>query len=82
MNWYDFAVQFADAQWNRTAGNSRKNTAKALTATTVAMLRTPPAGFKPVDVRTALREFAFNTRAARGGAPARYPPSCRWVERN
>ncbi|WP_369356780.1 hypothetical protein [Streptomyces sp. cg2] len=60
VNWYDFAVQFVDAQWERTAGNSLKNTAKVLTATTVAMLRTSGAAYQPVDVRTALREFAFN----------------------
>lgn len=46
VNWYNFAVQFADVQWGRTAYNSRKNTAKALTATTVAMLRTPPHGLQ------------------------------------
>ncbi|MBA2950329.1 tyrosine-type recombinase/integrase [Streptomyces himalayensis] len=81
VSWYDFAVQFADAQWHRTAGNSRKNTAKALMATTVALLRTPPAAFKPVDVRTALREFAFNTRR-REEAPPQVAMILNWVERN
>ncbi|MFD6280856.1 tyrosine-type recombinase/integrase [Streptomyces sp. NPDC060209] len=81
VNWYDFAVQFADVQWGRTAGNSRKNTAKALTATTIAMLRTSSAGFKPVDVRTALREFAFNTKR-RADAPQEVSVILRWVERN
>ncbi|MFD3845248.1 tyrosine-type recombinase/integrase [Streptomyces microflavus] len=81
LNWYDFAVQFADIQWSRTAGNSRKNTAKALTATTIAMLRTPLAGFKPVDVRTALREFAFNTKR-REEAPQEVSVILKWVARN
>ncbi|MEU9209013.1 hypothetical protein AB0D27_13935 [Streptomyces sp. NPDC048415] len=81
MNWYDFAVQFADAQWRQTAGNSRKNTAKALTMATVALLRTPPTGFRPVDVRTALREFAFNTRR-REEAPPEVVTILKWVERN
>ncbi|MFI1183355.1 site-specific integrase [Streptomyces sp. NPDC020799] len=81
VNWYDFAVQFADAQWHRTAGNSRKNTSKALTATTIALLRTSPAAFKPVDVRTALREFAFNTRR-REEAPPEVATILKWVERN
>ncbi|MFE7174252.1 tyrosine-type recombinase/integrase [Streptomyces sp. NPDC057616] len=80
VSWYDFAVQFADAQWHRTAGNSRKNTAKALMTATVALLRTPPA-FKPVDVRTALREFAFNARR-REEAPAELATILKWVERN
>ncbi|MEU0406760.1 tyrosine-type recombinase/integrase [Streptomyces griseorubiginosus] len=81
MNWYDFAVQFADAQWHRTAGNSRKNTAKALMTATVALLRTPPVAFKGVDVRTALREFAFNTRR-REEASAQVLMILKWVERN
>ncbi|MFD3580603.1 tyrosine-type recombinase/integrase [Streptomyces sp. NPDC058644] len=81
VNWYDFAVQFADTQWLRTAGNSRKNTAKALTATTVAFLRTSPTAFKPVEVRTALREFAFNTRR-REEAPPEVATILKWVERN
>ncbi|WP_420033709.1 tyrosine-type recombinase/integrase [Streptomyces sp. cg28] len=81
VNWYDFAVQFADAQWHRTAGNSRKNTAKALTAATVAFLRTRPSTFRPVDVRTALREYAFNTRR-REGAPPEVASILKWVERN
>lgn len=81
MNWYHFAVQFADVQWHRTGGNNRKNTAKALMATTVALLRTPPAAFRAVDVRTALREFAFNTRR-RQDAPAEITTILKWVERN
>ncbi|MEU4092991.1 tyrosine-type recombinase/integrase [Streptomyces sp. NPDC026673] len=81
VSWYSFAVQFADAQWHRTAGNSRKNTAKALMTATAALLRTPPTAFKPVDVRTALREFAFNARR-REQAPPEVAVILRWVERN
>ncbi|MGW6398918.1 tyrosine-type recombinase/integrase [Streptomyces sp. NPDC055134] len=81
VNWYDFAVQFAAARWVRTAGNTRKNTAKALTATTIALLRTSPSAFKPVDLRTALREYAFNTRR-RAEAPPEVAIILRWVQRN
>ncbi|MBZ4319415.1 tyrosine-type recombinase/integrase [Streptomyces huiliensis] len=81
LNWYVFAVQFADAQWKRTAGNTRKNTAKALTATTIALLRTSSCPFAPVDVRTALREFAFNTRR-RDEAPPEVARILKWVERS
>ncbi|MER5882579.1 site-specific integrase [Streptomyces sp. NPDC001941] len=81
VNWYDFAVQFADAQWQRTAGNSRKNTAKALMSTTVALLRSQPSAFAAVDVRTALREFAFNTRR-REEAPPEVAVILRWVQRS
>ncbi|MCM1966203.1 site-specific integrase [Streptomyces sp. G1] len=81
-NWYDFAVQFTDAQWVRTSGNNRKNVAKALMATTVALLKSsPPSHFAPVDVRTALREFAFNT-GRRESAEAEIGAILAWVRRN
>ncbi|MEV0527851.1 site-specific integrase [Streptomyces sp. NPDC050439] len=81
VNWYDFAVQFCDVQWRRTSGNSRKNVSKALMATTIELLRTPASPFKAVDVRTALREFAFNTRR-REEAPPDVAVILKWVERN
>ncbi|MET7797072.1 tyrosine-type recombinase/integrase [Streptomyces decoyicus] len=81
VNWYDFAVQFCDAQWRRTSGNNRKIVAKVLMATTIALLRISPNGFKAVDVRTALREWAFNTRR-RQDAPAQVVTILQWVERN
>lgn len=81
VSWYDFAVQFTDAQWERTAGNSRKSTARVLMSTTMALLRTPPTGFKPVDARTALRQFAFNTRR-REEAPPEVVTILKWAERN
>lgn len=76
VNWYDFAVQFADAQWRRTSGNNRKNVAKALMTATVALLHSPlPARFQPVDVRTALREFAFNTNLSANGCTTCVTPA-------
>ncbi|MET8688894.1 site-specific integrase [Streptomyces sp. NPDC004732] len=71
----------ADSQWHRTAGNSRKNTAKALTAATVAFLRAQPSAFRLVDVRTALREYAFNARR-RDEAPPEVAVILKWVKRN
>ncbi|RSS80731.1 tyrosine-type recombinase/integrase [Streptomyces sp. WAC06614] len=82
VSWYDFAVQFADHQWQRTSGNSRKNTAKALTAATLALLKAPvPSAYDPVTVRRALREYAFNARR-RAAVPADESVVLRWIERN
>ncbi|MFI2350374.1 tyrosine-type recombinase/integrase [Streptomyces sp. NPDC019443] len=81
-SWYEFSIRFADAQWRRTSGNNRKNVAKALMTTTIALLRAPlPSRFAPVDVRTALREFAYNTRR-RPEAPPEVAQILQWVERN
>ncbi|MBA4861738.1 tyrosine-type recombinase/integrase [Streptomyces sp. PSKA54] len=81
VNWYDFAIQFTDAQWARTSGNNRKNVAKALMTATVALLRTPPSSLNPVDLRRALREYAFNTKR-REDAPPEIATILKWVERN
>ncbi|MGK4906522.1 tyrosine-type recombinase/integrase [Streptomyces albus] len=84
-NWYDFAIGFVDKSWPHTSGNDRKNMAKAMTAATVALLRTSPKQFDGVRLRTALREWAFNTkRRTDPDEPA--PDDIRvildWVKRN
>ncbi|WP_406216077.1 tyrosine-type recombinase/integrase [Streptomyces canus] len=81
MSWYAFAVEYVDARWPQLGGNSRKNTAKTLTAATLALLRTQPTQFDPVSVRTALREWAFNANRRRE-APRDVVTILRWVERN
>jgi hypothetical protein len=80
-SWYRFAVEYMDFRWPQLGANSRKNTAKALTATTIALLRVQPTQFDPVAVRTALREWAFNANR-RAEAPQDVVAILRWVERN
>ncbi|UKY50305.1 tyrosine-type recombinase/integrase [Streptomyces inhibens] len=81
MNWYAFAIEFCDVQWQRTSGNNRKTVAKVLMATTIALLPTVSNNFKAVDVRTGLREWAFNTRR-RQDAPPEGATILAWVGRN
>ncbi|WP_328431494.1 tyrosine-type recombinase/integrase [Streptomyces sp. NBC_00453] len=81
MSWYKFAIQYVDARWPQLGGNSRKNTAKTLTAATIALLRAQPTQFAPMAVRTALREWAFNANR-RPDAPRDVVTILRWVERN
>ncbi|MCX5153035.1 hypothetical protein OG914_03250 [Streptomyces sp. NBC_00291] len=81
-NWYAFAVTFADALWGRTSANNRKVVAKTLMTVTVALLRSPiPAHMAPVGVRTALREYGFNTKK-RHQAPPETLMILKWVARN
>lgn len=84
-NWFDFVVEYVDWKWPSASGNSRKNMAKALTATTIALLRKPvPEQFDPVDVRRALREYTFSNRRNDPVKPV--PEDMRsildWVKRN
>ncbi|MFJ4519642.1 hypothetical protein ACIP4Y_01600 [Streptomyces sp. NPDC088810] len=74
MSWYKFAVEYVDARWPQLGGNSRKNIAKTLTATTIALLRAKRTQFPPAAVRTALREWAFNTNR-RPTRPETWRPS-------
>jgi integrase len=78
--WYAFAVGLADAKWKRSAAHSRKNRAEALMTATVALLRKQPDRFTPLQVRTALRRWAFNTER-RDEAPRDVTAILRWVER-
>jgi transposase len=66
--------------WPRACANSRETTAKTMTTTTVALLRTQPQQFDAVDVRTALREWGFNAKR-RAKAPDEVKAIRDWVRR-
>ncbi|MFE0255726.1 tyrosine-type recombinase/integrase [Streptomyces sp. NPDC059010] len=79
---YEFALQYVDMKWPRISANNRKNTAKALTKVTLALLRTElPDRFDPIDVRRALREYAFN-KLRRDEAPPEVRTVLSWIARN
>ncbi|MEU5519827.1 tyrosine-type recombinase/integrase [Streptomyces sp. NPDC047860] len=80
--WYSFAIEYVDWKWAQSSGNSRKNVAKAMTAATIALLRTQPSQFDPQDMRTALREYAFNTKRRSSSLPDEVREILDWVERN
>ncbi|MGK5731476.1 tyrosine-type recombinase/integrase [Streptomyces sp. URMC 124] len=79
--WYEFALQYVDMKWARISANNRKNTAKALTKVTIALLRAEPKQFAPIEVRKALREYAFN-KLRRDEAPPAVRTILSWVQRN
>ncbi|MEU6228137.1 site-specific integrase [Streptomyces sp. NPDC047042] len=86
VKWFEFAIEYVDWKWPRASGNTRKNMAKALTPTTIALLRTPPpTHFDPVQVRRALREYAFNVNRRNDPnkpVPAEVQTILDWVKRN
>ncbi|MCB5911071.1 tyrosine-type recombinase/integrase [Streptomyces pinistramenti] len=86
VNWYDFAVEYVDWKWPSASANTRKCMAKALTPATIALLRQPPPShFNPVEVRRALREYAFNSRSRTDPdkpVPAEVQKILDWVQRN
>ncbi|WP_236046768.1 site-specific integrase [Streptacidiphilus fuscans] len=80
--WYAFATDYVDANWKRWSANNRESVAKTFTAVTLAALRTPPPDrFDQLPMRTALREFAFNSKR-RSQAPDDMTDILTWVDRN
>ncbi|WP_067021606.1 tyrosine-type recombinase/integrase [Streptomyces dysideae] len=81
VGWYDYALQFVDAQWSHASANHRKNTARTLMITTTALLGREPPGVSSRRVRTALSEWAFNTER-RESAPDDVVAVLGWVRRH
>jgi len=69
-------------KWQRISANHRSNIAEALTKVTVALIRTESDIFEPVEVRTTLREWAFNASPARKDKPDDVALILAWVRRN
>jgi site-specific recombinase XerD len=84
LSWLTFAIEYVDMKWPHLAPNSRRNTARALTAATLAMLSSTRGRPAEDDLRTALATWAFNYRArSSGGEPsAQVATSLRWLTRN
>ncbi|MCB5911049.1 tyrosine-type recombinase/integrase [Streptomyces pinistramenti] len=81
ITWYEFALQYVDMKWPRISANNRQSTAKALTKVTLALLHAHPTPFDPVQVRKALREYAFN-KNRRDEAPPEMRTILSWIRRN
>ncbi|MFG2285288.1 tyrosine-type recombinase/integrase [Streptomyces sp. NPDC048595] len=81
VTWYDFALRYVDMKWSRISANNRISTAKALTKATLLLLRVEPTQYDPVEVRKALREYAFN-KNRRDEAPSELRAILAWIRRN
>lgn len=83
VNWLMFAREYAAMKWPHLAPNSRRNTARALTNATLALVTGDRARPPEKVLRGALARWAFNAGASRSGAP---PPeldhALSWLERN
>ena len=83
VNWLMFARQYAAMKWPQLAPNSRRNTARALTNATLALLTTERARPDDADLRKALTAWAFNLRTSSAGPPPDHVGrALTWLERN
>jgi integrase len=83
VSWFDFARDYAAMKWPRLAPNSRRNTARALTNATLALLTSDRGRPTDSQLRKALTAWAFNMRTTGDVEP---PENVRqalaWLERN
>ncbi|MGE3413993.1 MAG: tyrosine-type recombinase/integrase [Dehalococcoidia bacterium] len=82
VNWLAFAREYAAMKWPRLAPNSRRNTARALTNATLALVVGTRG--RPDDdlMRSALTSSAFNLGASSANPPADAVDALSWLERN
>ena len=78
ITWYEFACQYVDMKWPAAAGKYRKSIAEALTSVTVALLP-QKTGPEPARLRSALANWAFNTRQRSGSLPDEITTALDWA---
>jgi integrase len=83
LSWYSFACTYVDATWADNSPHHRRGIAEVLTATTTALLadRMPEVAGSEMAVRSALRNWAFNTpRRTSASIPEQVRKHLEWVE--
>ena len=81
MSWYDFCVSYVDMKWKGSSAHHRANIAWALITVMPAMLASDRSKPDGIAMRTALRQWGFNTKR-RGDCPDDAAPIINWVSRN
>jgi integrase len=61
MSWYQLACDYVDAKWPNSAATTRRTVAEALTAATCLMFTNERGMPDGVELRAALKRWAFNT---------------------
>ena len=82
VNWLVFAREYAAMKWRQHAPNSRRNTARALTNATLAMITNDRNRPDDKDLRTALAQWAFTVRPQQEPVPDNIAHALAWLERN
>lgn len=81
VSWLAFSREYVVMKWPHLAPNSRRNTARALTNATLALLITDRGRPPEPDLRKALTAWAFNARKSEP-PPAEVVRALAWLERN
>lgn len=79
--WYDFCVSYVDMKWKGASAHHRANIAWALVTVMPVMLSTDRGRPEGMAMRTALRQWGFNTKR-RGDCPDDSALILTWLSRN
>ncbi|WP_181779715.1 tyrosine-type recombinase/integrase [Pseudonocardia pini] len=80
--WLALARDYVAMKWPHLAPNSRRNTARALTNATLALLATERGKPSEDELRKALTAWIFNRRAQLDQAPDEIRQAAAWLERS
>ena len=69
VRWLDFAMEYVDMKWAHLAPNSRRNTARALTNATLALIDSNRGRPNDNALRRTLDGWVFNSRTRQAGDP-------------
>src|SRR6266571_3869681 len=81
QSWYDFCVSYVDMKWKNSSAHRRENIAWALITVMPAMLATDKGEPDGLAMRTALRQWGFNTRQ-RSECPEHAAVILAWLARS
>ncbi|NED97949.1 tyrosine-type recombinase/integrase [Phytoactinopolyspora alkaliphila] len=86
ISWYEFACDYVDAKWPKSAATTRRTIAEAMTAVTCSMFTTDRGQPDGVQLRSAIKRYAFNTsrRASPDipDIPEQATQALRWASRH
>lgn len=83
IGWVPFAREYVAMKWPHLAPNSRRNTARALTNATLALVTSERGRPAEAELRKALTAWAFNIRNSSAGLPPeQIARALSWLERN
>jgi len=80
-SWYEFACAYVDMKWKLASGGYRRDIARALVATTPAMLENKHGRPDDAKIRKALMRWGFNAQD-RDDCPDEFANVLRWVSRS
>lgn len=79
VTWFEHACDYIDAKWSKSAAKSRVSLVEGMTAVTLALVKTERGAPDAVQLRRALRKWAFNPSRRNDDQPEQIASALRWL---